>query len=666
MKAEGRIKETPACLLILPSSFCLLTFFRLLPFDRQLVYSAAVPGTDNNPSADAKPYRRRLRILVILLLRLAGLALAVWTLKYGLRMRDDLWTWSSPIRFVGDIRNALRQGSAVVSDGVDLATAEGVTVYNATLPTKYLLRGFLHRYDTVVSETTDGQYNLDYTPARLLVMSFWARYVLRVDPIEWRFAARDALPLLKFNTACDIAAAVFMFLLVRHWVRRGGRAGPEWAWLLGLVAALISWFNPSTLVDAHMWPQWDVWIVPFYLAAMYLASVEWWFAAGISLAIGAMFKGQMMMVAPVMLLWPLLGGRWSAAIRIVIGFLFATALMASPWLAENPHSWPWIGGVLVLSLLFVLAGRFRRKGARREYWPIWSIVPIFVFIARPCGLSNPLAVALGLGVAATPWLARWITLRGSAVWLAAIATACLAVAAATYGGSWSWLIVGFEYPTHHYMNMNNGNSSNLCALLGQRYGWQVDDLVGHLHGWNITLKTLLVTIYACTLFLCGLGAALHDRRNDPRTLIALTAPWVLMFTLLPQMHERYLMWAAAVCGVAVASSLGMTLMHWVVIAVWSTAISTDMLSSNPSFLPDTYRAMDATHPDIGWMVLLAAAVYLFVALVPARRRRRQMKMPAPNGIAPIDFKPDRSYAGDHANQASEAVGPAGTVPADSK
>jgi len=629
-----------------------------------------VPDVVDESSAPGSPASRRAHFLLIWLLRVAGLGVAVWATVYGLRLRNDLWTWSTPIRFTGDIGNAIGQGNAVLDEAARLAVAEGqpaaTRASDGQISAGYLLRGFVRHYDTVVQQSRDYQYNLDYTPARLLVMSFWARYVRRVDPRGNHFAGEDARPLLRFNTGCEIAAALFMFLLVRHWVRRGQRAPREWAWVLGLIAALVSWFNPSTLADAHIWPQWDVWIVPFYLAAMYFASTQWWFAAGMSLAIGAMFKGQLMMVAPVLALWPLFAGRWSAAIRIVIGFLFAAAMQASPWLARNPLAWAWIGSVLLASVVLVFVGRYRAGKFRpaRRVWPLWSVIPIIALVVRPIGLSNPAGLALGAAVAFTPWMARHLTRRGSAVWLATIMTACICMSAWAFAGSWSWLSVGFEYPTRHFLRMENGGSSNLPALLGERYQWQIDDLAGHLEHWDITIKALLISIYAAALILCAVGAALHGRRNDPRILISLTAPWVLMFTILPQMHERYLMWGAALCGVAVASSLGMSLMHLVVIGLSTISISHGLLSRNPIFSLPTFRFLNGTHPGIAWMLLLAAATYQYMALLP--RRRESLKPKMASSDSPIDFRADRSYAWDHANKASEAVGPAGAIPADSK
>ena len=83
------------------------------------------------------------------------------------------------------------------------------------------------------------------------------------------------------------------------------------------IAGGLLWLDPAVMVDGYGWPQWDIWCVPFYIWAAWAASTNRWFATGVLLLIGAMFKAQLMMVAPVLLaLWlgaGLLGGPDGAA-----------------------------------------------------------------------------------------------------------------------------------------------------------------------------------------------------------------------------------------------------------------------------------------------------------------------------------------------------------------
>ena len=90
------------------------------------------------------------------------------------------------------------------------------------------------------------------------------------------------------------------------------------------------------ILDAHGWPQWDVWILPFYLFAALAALKNRWFVCGCLLATGAMFKGQLLFVAPFFVLWPLWQKRWNRALRVLAGFISTAALIASPWLLHTP------------------------------------------------------------------------------------------------------------------------------------------------------------------------------------------------------------------------------------------------------------------------------------------------------------------------------------------
>src|SRR5438034_55753 len=81
--------------------------------------------------------------------------------------------------------------------------------------------------------------------------------------------------------------------------------------ICGLAAASVAWLEPSMILDAHGWPQWDVWILPFYLFAALAALKNRWFVCGCLLAAAAMFKGQLLFVTPFFILWPLWQKRWN-------------------------------------------------------------------------------------------------------------------------------------------------------------------------------------------------------------------------------------------------------------------------------------------------------------------------------------------------------------------
>ena len=64
---------------------------------------------------------------------------------------------------------------------------------------------------------TNGPYRLDKWTNDTVVLQVFRDFSY---PLGVGVYDRYALPLLNLNTGCDIAAGVFMFLLVRHWRRR--------------------------------------------------------------------------------------------------------------------------------------------------------------------------------------------------------------------------------------------------------------------------------------------------------------------------------------------------------------------------------------------------------------------------------------------------------------
>jgi hypothetical protein len=148
-------------------------------------------------------------------------------------------------------------------------------------------------------------------------MTLWAKWTLAHFPDnggQWQRSWAFNAPILLFNAAMELLAAACAFLLTRLWVRRATPdPKPFCGWAPALVAGLLFWFNPAVIVSAHGWPTWDMWIIPMYLLAVLLASVECWFLAGLAVAVGRMFKGQQLAVAAVFVIWPLVMGNWGAA-----------------------------------------------------------------------------------------------------------------------------------------------------------------------------------------------------------------------------------------------------------------------------------------------------------------------------------------------------------------
>src|SRR5205823_1619750 len=448
----------------------------------------------------SKLARRALLALLIVALFLGGIQLRRWI---GESTRH--------VRYQHDIVNAFYWGSETMKEGrrlsPDQATANSFTGF---------WRGYLALYDRVKHKAYNKDYGLDYPPLRLLVMAIWAREVRNQFPGVDDENPKLVNPLLKINVLCELLSAIAIFFLVRSCLRRQSRATQSSsllnlplhhrASLFALVAASVAWLEPSMILDAHGWPQWDVWIVPFYLFAVLAALKNRWFLCGALLAAGAMFKGQLLFVAPFFVLWPLWQKRWTRALRMLAGFIATAALIVSPWLLRTPAAWIAIATVAGLSWLFLL-----RRG-----------------------------------------------LLHRSAWIAGVIGCAAFVIGAFTGGSFSWLQIGFVYGSEHYPYLFISSCYNLPSLLSN-VGWSLKDPFwsahfGSLH-FDLTLQWTLRLLYLGALALCARGVARHMRDRDPRALIAIAAPWLLMFALLGQMHERYLMWGAVISAVALGVSI---------------------------------------------------------------------------------------------------------------
>ena len=330
---------------------------------------------------------------------------------------------------------------------------------------------------------------------------------------------------------CELVSAAAIFFLVRLCVRRSSRKHSGWprslsleqrASICGLLAASVAWLEPSMILDAHGWPQWDVWILPFYLFAALAALKNRWFWCGCLLAAGAMLKGQLLFVAPFFLLWPLWQKRWANALCMLAGFTATWALIVSPWLLRTRVAWLAVAATVGVSLLLVLRYKLPHRG----------------------------------------------------VWFAGIVGCAAFVIGAFTGGSFAWFEIGFLYGTKHYPYLFISSCYNLPSLLADA-GWSLQDPLfsadfGSVH-LQLTLQWALRLFYLGAVVLCARGAVQHLRARDPRVLIAIAAPWLLMFGLLGQMHERYLVWGAVVSAVALGVSVRLSIIHFVMSAA-STAM----------------------------------------------------------------------------------------------
>src|SRR6266481_1110882 len=444
----------------------------------------------------------------------------------GVQLRRSIGENTRHVRYQHDIVNAFYWGNETLKEARRLSPDEASA---NSWPGFY--RGYLGLYDRVKETAYESDYGLDYPPLRLLIMAVWTKEVR--DGFPWVDDEHPKLvnPLLKINVVCELVSAAAIFFLVRLCVLRSSRKYASWprslsfeqrASIAGLLAASAAWLEPSMILDAHGWPQWDVWILPFYLFAALAALKKRWFWCGCLLAAGAMLKGQLLFVAPFFVLWPLWQKRWMSALRVLAGFTAITALIVSPWLLRTPEAWIAFAAVAGASLLLALRYKLPHKGA----------------------------------------------------WLAGILGCAAFLIGAFTGGSFAWFEIGFLYGTRHYPYLFISSCYNLASLLAAA-GWSLKDNllsahVGPVH-FHFTLQWALRLFFLGAVALCARGAARHLRNRDPRVLIAITAPWLLMFALLGQMQERYLVWGAVVSAVALGVSVRLSIIHFIISAA-STAM----------------------------------------------------------------------------------------------
>jgi len=506
----------------------------------------------------------------------------------GVQLRRWIGESTRHVRYQHDIVNAFYWGSETLKEARRLSPNEG-----AANSLTGFCRGYFALYDRVKDKADQKDYGLDYPPLRLLVMAIWAKEVRSQFPGVDDGHPKLVNPLLKINLLCELLSAVAIFLLVRLCLQRSSRTTPSSflsslslqhrASICGLAAASVAWLEPSMILDAHGWPQWDVWILPFYLFAALAALKNRWFLCGCLLASGAMFKGQLLFVTPFFVLWPLWQKRWIRALRVLAGFTATAALIASPWLLRTPAAWLALVALTGSSLLLFLQRELPHRSA----------------------------------------------------WISGITGCAAFVIGAFAGGSFAWLQVGFLYGSEHYAYLVISSCYNLPSLLS-KLGWSLKDSFwsvdfGSLH-FHLTLQWTLRLLYLGALTVCAYGAARQVRDRDPRVLIAITAPWLLMFALLGQMHERYLVWGAVVSAVALGVSLRLSIIHFIISAASTAMIVHVMLIDKK--LEATLWAIDLLKHIRSYasvLVLACVAVYLWNTLrMPVFQRRAPRPAEAPS------------------------------------
>lgn len=652
--------------------------------------------------------------------------IALWTLIAtvsvfaGLHLRDWTWKETQPIRFRGDVSNALNVGQETIWAAMKFEQGKPFALPDWAA----LWKAYLGRYDAEYARFSNRRdagvnvergYRFDYPPGRLLIASAWAKHVVSEVPQDGQrprgiaSGYRDEFipPMRWINIGHELAAALGMFFLVRRVLLNANRRMFV-SELLAMLAALLVWFNPALILNAHGWPQWDAWVLPYTIWAIYLALIDSWLIAGGLIALGAMFKGQVLMIAPIFPLWALFSLRFGSLLRFASGFLGAVALLMSSWLVRDALPAVWVMGSMLCFVAFLLLIRARRSRldvvalaglvgllsapfVTNQLHPAWVIgTGVLTFMiaslyaswpSRPIWIALLLAVAAGAFAVCLPSgiaeaLARtkpqWLTIAmprwpfstaavpDAGLLKLALGALCIVgglaivakraalpaavgffavltfLAATAFNGSFAWLHVGFQ-TARYDTSLSLGRVCNLPAILTESFNLNPTTPVSGfgLFPEPMLLGPFLKLLAMIGLVLCAVALAIQVRRRDPNALIPLAAAWTLLYALLPQMHERYLLWGAVMSAVMVTQGVGGVLLHLVLTAIQFSMILFGMTGVAPrGAIGETLRPWTqffaGIQPQAGYVVVTLAIVLLCWSF-----RRSVPKIPKPRkAVAP--------------------------------
>lgn len=548
----------------------------------------------------------------------------------GVQLRRFVFDWSTPLRHIYDINR------------------------NYTFGQQAMEEGFLNVHENQILNHVEGGDRINYTPLRLGAFECWAMWNKAHLPQEadaWNPSYRFNAFMNWYHNVVEWLGAVAAFLLVRHWIIRTTPARPAETWaqlavrggFRATLAFLLVWFSPATLIVAHAWVSPNVLVVPFFLWALLLASWECWFLSAVVMGLGVNFQGQQLFTLAMFMFWPAFAGQFGRSLRWASGFLFTFALVVSPWMLSypadaNPQTpertidWPafwWVmsagAAVLLMNGYRLLPGRWR-----------WIGLPIALagayLIVRP-GLAHwsawswLLLAAAGIALAS----ARWLKFRQQGYALAAVIGLCLLLCIAFYHGGTAWWELGFKYGTERHMNMAVGPANNLGALLEYRFRWNDPEMPaltldkGLIAGWpsrdlRMTIRELLILIYAVLFITSCIAIARQWRKNDRRFLVAAVVPWLLMYSIPAQIHERYLLFPSGVGAIAIGCSFGLGAAVLFLATLGGIQTMACMGGSDRSHtIPwlgfNEREFYPAIHPGISWAVLACVAVFFVAAFI---------------------------------------------------
>ena len=593
---------------------------------------------------------------IVMWVLIAGIALS--SLGAGVKLREWFFDTTEDIHFIGDNRRNHSWGFWTFYNMHDRG------------------RSFLDTYDDVGIQDRTSHLYTDYAPARLAVYTAWIGSNHETNPYSQFRSDREYWSFfVRFNTVMEAIAAVGAFLLTAAVVRRSGRSVLR-ANTLGLIAFLLMWFSPAMIISAHGWPSGDMWVVPPFIWATYFAVKNRWVAAGAVLAIGTLFKGQVLFVTPMFLLWPIFQGRIAAPLLLACGLLGTFGLLTSGWTLTHVDAdrmrhldWRAVSYAILLPsavLALTLSRRFLIPLVTDDdwrvrallatalglfiaillFWPLRALEPSIDPTQHVADLLNRrLIFAIALGVGATIFLRSWWRIAAAAFGFAGLA---MLMSMRFFDTCYAWFDASYMFGTQHFNYMVMGMTSNLPGIMAKRFGWDMNNSLQYViftigegpRATDVTLKMFHFSIYLLLLVVCALGVSMHDRRRDTRFLVAIVTPWILFFTIPLQIHERYLLFAGAAACVCIGHSIGTTLLGlFMSVLTFLMTIHVMLLNAHRRqawgrYLHETYpawfdantpfpdqllRFINGTHPDIGWAVMLTALIFLWMTITPGKR-----------------------------------------------
>lgn len=558
-----------------------------------------------------------MRIFVILLVLFSSVAVAADAFVLGVALRKHVYLTGA--HYYGDIFNALRYGRLAIENPPLLDFPENIS------------RG--------VPGYSQGKF--DYPPLRMTVSYYWAKWMAKNYPqvTVWEDGNNYhyAEPLLNLNTAIELVSAIFIFLLIRMWKIRaddaqrpaGVHPAPFRGVVAGMFGAMIFWFNPSVLANGHDWPQWDVWFFPFVLGALLLASTECWIGVGMVLAIGACFKGQVLLSLPFFVLWPLFRLNWKALVQLAGGFALAFAGVALPFMRPSDAAVRWVyltGGALALMLPFIL--RLRIHVLFLISLALIAGALVYPWQSDVSASKKLLPVAI-LGVAA---LARFVPRRVTPAIFALCLGLSVFLVIPLFHGKTYWYDVSFDYGSRKFMTMAVVGTHNLPSILCKYFGWggsgEGSPLMTHWVPFlgDVVIRKFLQGIQLFCVVLCAIGAARYSRKADTRMLLAMVTPMLCAFVFLPQLNDRYIVWAAGLSALLAGVNVGLTFVGIIISCVGWVGMN-ELMYNHARSLRYSTGTLEAWLPQftamqthLGWILILAALIYLYMIFAPPRRQ----------------------------------------------